>query len=251
MQANELIEIMKGKIPFNRETLSDLSELIEEFPYFQTAHLLHTLNLQANRDTRFPARVAETACYVSDRRKFFYWVEKDFFSSSLSELAEKNEDSSLNTPFDLIDFFLSEKEEKIKKGPSPHTNTEPQLISTDYISYFLSEKTENQESLEVVPMQHQDTIDKFLSENEKTPIKIQLKDTEDKKEEMSDFDLEEVSEDSFFSETLAKIYLKQKKYEKALEIIRKLNLIYPEKSIYFADQIRFLEKVIINANKIK
>jgi len=250
MQAKELIDIMKGKTPFNKDTLSDLSELIEQYPYFQTAHLLHTLNLQANRDTRFPARVAETACYINDRRKFFYWVEKDFFSSSLIKLMEKKEDSTLDTPFDLVDFFLSEKGGKAKKELSSQINTSDQLASTDYMSYLLSDETVSQESLEVTPMQHQDTIDKFLSENEKAPVKIHLDDLEDKKE-VPDFDLDEVPEDSFFSETLAKIYLKQKKYEKALEIIRKLNLIYPEKSIYFADQIRFLEKVIINANKIK
>ena len=36
-------------------------------------------------------------------------------------------------------------------------------------------------------------------------------------------------------------------YDKALEIIKKLNLKYPKKNTYFADQIRFLEKLIINA----
>ena len=251
MQAKELIGIMKGKIPFNRETLSDLSELIEQYPYFQTAHLLHTLNLQANRDTRFPARVAETACYINDRRKLFYWVEKDFFSSSLIELLENKDGSNLNTPFDLVDFFLSEKGEKAKKELPTQADTTSQLASNDYISYLLSDEAENREPLEVVPMQHQDTIDKFLSETEKAPIKINLKDSENQEEEEPLFDLDDTPEDSFFSETLAKIYLKQKKYEKALEIIRKLNLIYPEKNIYFADQIRFLEKLIINANKIK
>ena len=38
-------------------------------------------------------------------------------------------------------------------------------------------------------------------------------------------------------------------YEKALQIIQNLNLKYPEKNIYFADQIRFLEKLIINTKK--
>ena len=33
------------------------------------------------------------------------------------------------------------------------------------------------------------------------------------------------------------------------EIIKNLNLKYPEKNVYFADQIRFLEKLIINTKK--
>ena len=59
---------------------------------------------------------------------------------------------------------------------------------------------------------------------------------------------EELLDESYFTETLAKIYIKQRKYSRALEIIRSLYLKYPEKNVYFADQIRFLEKLIINNN---
>lgn len=34
---------------------------------------------------------------------------------------------------------------------------------------------------------------------------------------------------------------------KRWKLIKKLNLKYPKKNTYFADQIRFLEKLIINA----
>ncbi len=55
-----------------------------------------------------------------------------------------------------------------------------------------------------------------------------------------------VQDDSLLSESLAKIYIKQRRYAKAFEIISNLSLKYPEKSIYFADQLRFLQKLIIN-----
>ncbi len=57
-------------------------------------------------------------------------------------------------------------------------------------------------------------------------------------------------DDSMLSESLAKIYIKQRKYSKAYEIIRNLSLNFPEKSIYFADQMRFLQKLIINQRYI-
>ena len=57
------------------------------------------------------------------------------------------------------------------------------------------------------------------------------------------------SDEGVFTETLARIYIKQGRYSKALEIIRRLSLNYPKKNAYFADQIRFLEKLIINNNK--
>lgn len=51
---------------------------------------------------------------------------------------------------------------------------------------------------------------------------------------------------SLLSESLAKIFIRQHQYERAYEIISQLSLKYPEKSVYFADQMRFLRKVINN-----
>jgi len=48
------------------------------------------------------------------------------------------------------------------------------------------------------------------------------------------------------SESLAKIFIKRGRYDKAYEIIHQLSLNFPEKSVYFADQLRFLRKLIIN-----
>lgn len=46
------------------------------------------------------------------------------------------------------------------------------------------------------------------------------------------------------TESFARILIKNHNYAKALDIITELNLKNPEKSIYFADQIRFLKKLI-------
>lgn len=54
-------------------------------------------------------------------------------------------------------------------------------------------------------------------------------------------------EESSLNETLAKVYIRQGKYEQAYEILSRLNLNIPEKSVYFADQLRFLQKLIINS----
>ena len=43
---------------------------------------------------------------------------------------------------------------------------------------------------------------------------------------------------------LAKIFIKQQRFDRAHEIISKISLNNPEKSVYFANQLRFLEKLI-------
>ncbi|MDE6811934.1 MAG: hypothetical protein K2J15_06230 [Muribaculaceae bacterium] len=56
----------------------------------------------------------------------------------------------------------------------------------------------------------------------------------------------ETEEAPALTESFARILIKNRNYKKALQIIQELNLKNPEKSIYFADQIRFLKKLIIN-----
>ena len=74
---------------------------------------------------------------------------------------------------------------------------------------------------------------------------------EAEKQEIADAPVQnpEVSDDSMLSESLAKMYIARKKYSQALEIIESINLNFPEKSIYFADQIRFLRKLVLIQQK--
>ncbi|MDE7142415.1 MAG: hypothetical protein K2O33_05955 [Muribaculaceae bacterium] len=50
---------------------------------------------------------------------------------------------------------------------------------------------------------------------------------------------------ALLSESLAKIFIKTRRYDKAYEILERLSLEFPEKSRYFADQLRFLRKLIL------
>jgi hypothetical protein len=80
-------------------------------------------------------------------------------------------------------------------------------------------------------------IDKFISDNpkivprEKTETPIETK-------ESAKFDQNEL-----MTETLAKVYLEQKNYKKAIQSYKILSLKYPEKSGFFADRIKAVQKI--------
>ncbi|MBN1949820.1 MAG: tetratricopeptide repeat protein [Bacteroidales bacterium] len=81
-------------------------------------------------------------------------------------------------------------------------------------------------------------IDKFIQEN---PRILPLEKTATN-EDMSAESIKE--HESFFTDTLAKIYIKQGNYAKAIFAYEKLSLKYPEKSTYFAGQISKIKKLI-------
>lgn len=74
-------------------------------------------------------------------------------------------------------------------------------------------------------------------------IRNQRKKQNEKKSSLTS--AEEPAENSMLSESLAKIYIKTGRYERAYEILARLSLAFPEKNAYFADQLRFLRKLML------
>ncbi|MDR0427780.1 MAG: hypothetical protein LBH12_04155 [Dysgonamonadaceae bacterium] len=238
MQSDHRIELIPPKRFFGAETLSELAALTENYPYFQIAHILYALSLKANKDNRYYSELRKASCYAGDRKQLFYGMNEGF-------IPPEDDSDSDETSFNLIDFYLSTNE---KEEDNLSEETLSEIISasngsSDYLAYNANETQDNPQEKPL--LRHQDIIDKFLEEDKKSPIRISLK--EEPEDWESPAEKSETSEESDSgSKTLVKIYIKQKKYDKALEIIRKLSLLYPEKNRYFADQIQFLEKVIIH-----
>jgi len=86
-----------------------------------------------------------------------------------------------------------------------------------------------------------DLIDKFIKNSPKINID---------KEYKSDIEIipESKIKDDLITETLAKIYIDQKKYNKAIKAYNILSLKYPKKSSFFADQIERIKKKKKNNN---
>lgn len=230
----------------NRDTLYELRAIVARYPYFQTARLLLLNNLYLLHEPDFGTELRRSVLYVSDRRALCRLIEGYTERVVPDTETMMAEEPGVDRTLSLIDAFLGTLPEE--QGSALPLAAD---VVGDYATRFLlgddSEKSADA-SLEL--------IDRFLAENDSkseaasdsTASGLQmpqpaLSEGSSSIDEVMD---ENSLDESYFTETLAKIYIKQHKYSRALEIIRSLYLKYPEKNIYFADQIRFLKKLIIN-----
>ena len=277
MTPETLLSWMRQPEALDRGTLEELCMLLARYPYFQTARLLYLKNLYVLRDASFADELRQAVLFVADRRMLFQLIEGCLYDrraagkARLAAAAEK-EEPSVDRTLALIDAFLADMpEEQSKQMELDYT--------MDYMAYLMQGSADDggaggpgEETLDVPRLRGQELIDGFLkragNETPEESVKVEITEPFVQNEELfqtqdvpsakddAEEDDDEGTEnqtaasdlgDSYFTETLAKIYIKQHRYEKALEIIKKLSLNYPKKNAYFADQIRFLEKLIINA----
>ncbi len=244
----DIVELINHPEQMDRDTLYELRSQLALHPYFQTIRLLMLQNLYLLHDPAFDEELRRAAVYITDRRKLFNLVEAAHYQ--IRPTANSNQptvnDKKESRTMALIDTFLDSipaeepEEKKTKRRPTPKDAT------VDYVAYLL-ESEDNEPNKDTPQMQGQDLIDHFLQEEQGRILLNELRD-EDEPTDTPAIE-EEPAEEEYFTETLARIYIKQGRYQKALEIIQRLSSNFPEKNAYFADQIRFLEKLIINSNK--
>ena len=251
----DILELIKHPERMDRDTLYELRSEVALYPYHQTVRLLMLQNLYLLHDPSFDEELRRAAVYITDRRVLFNMVEAAHYQHRKAPSAPA---SSLNSQFSslnshdrtvsLIDSFLDsipqeEEPKSRKRRPTPAD------AAIDYVAYLIDTEGDDAIQPENVPeMRGQSLIDTFINTDKGKfslrDVPLPADDTPQKASEPE----EEVGEE-YFTETLARIYIKQGRYSKALEIIRRLSLQVPKKNAYFADQIRFLEKVIINNSK--
>lgn len=235
----------------DRDTLYELRSLLALHPYYQPTRLLMLRNLHLLHDVTFDEELRRAALYITDRRTIFDMIEgmhyelRQQVSSNL-----QNSQSTTNRTADLIDNFLdsipAEESLKTDKGRKPT----PADAAVDYVAYLLGNEEWENDNRQSPHMKGQDLIDNFL-EQEQGRILLSELSHEQSADEQPDMSETEDNEEEYFTETLARIYIKQGHYQKALDIIGRLNQQFPHKNAYFADQMRFLEKLIINSKKSK
>ncbi|MFD2099684.1 hypothetical protein [Flagellimonas iocasae] len=155
------------------------------------------------------------------------------FKSKSPEKSKEEKQVKIEEPTKTEEKSTADTDLQLGK-PIPFTKKEKHSF-TEWLQ--LTSKTSEQEPEadvmeELEKKKKFDLLDKFIENNpkivpqENTNPKVDIKSS-------TKFDKNEL-----MTETLAKVYLEQKKYKKAIQAFKILSLKYPEKSGFFADQIR-------------
>src|ERR1035437_5346965 len=258
MNRNDFLNMIEDTAPVNRQMIGEVYELIDIFPYFQSAHMLLLKGLHSNEDVKFENQLRNSAIHVGDR-EVLYWLLKTKLSQmpdtmnqatghSIMIAAEPDNIEPAGVIFLLDDETVPSEDKVFFMDPGfslPELTDLLELdLDEDESRIFPTEEAnlENPEHLEKTSKKQlqSELIDKFIIANPR--IESQKDKTYVSNDDISKPFVEEAG--GLVTETLAKIYVNQGYYSKAMDIYEKLSLKFPEKSSYFASQIEKVKEYI-------
>jgi hypothetical protein len=252
-----------------------LDTVLTAFPYFQSARVLRLKHLYNQDSFKYNYALKIAAAFTTDRSILFDFITSDSFISVQKGLYEKkleelmnmsvigSEEVIVDTKLPTIDpleqsILTSIKEAtqttveqkvsaKLEIGkPLEFSKNEKhsfqEWLQLSRLQPIIREETiKNTVSIEDEKKKKIDLIDKFIENNPKiSPIAKDATVTA----------IEPIADDTSYlmTETLARVYLEQKKYAKAIQAYEILILKYPEKSSFFADRISDIKILQQNNN---
>jgi tetratricopeptide (TPR) repeat protein len=268
----------------NEKQTEALGNLLDEFPYFQSARALRLKGLYNLNSFKYNFALKVTAAHTTDRTVLFDFITSDSFTAIQKGLYDKK-------ALELLDITVVDSEIIIQEEKLEHKiNTLEQSILTSIkealplesnenlktpeeklaigtpLDFSISEQHSFQEWLQLsrtqpivretesvntsktLPIIDEDKkkkaalIDKFIETSPKiSPVKHGVAST-------VTFDLNKDDNSYLMTETLARVYLEQKKYQKAIQAYEILILKYPEKSSFFANRISDIKILQQNNN---
>ncbi|MDI9257855.1 tetratricopeptide repeat protein [Flavobacterium sedimenticola] len=251
-----------------------LDDVLSSFPYFQSARVLKLKHLYNQDSFQYNYALKVTAAYTTDRSILFDFITSDSFVSVQKGLYEKKLEELMNMRVIGSEHVVvasqpqavNSLEQSIltsikEAGGEEEQKASEKLSIGKPLEFSKNEKHSFQEWLQLSrlkPIQREEIpkntfpqqdekqrklelIDKFIESNPKIPAVSK---------EATTPVIEPVIEDTshLMTETLARVYLEQKKYSKAIQAYEILILKYPEKSSFFADRISDIKVLQQNNN---
>ena len=251
-----------------------LDQVLRAFPYFQSARVLKLKHLYNQDSFNYNHALKVSAAYTTDRSILFDFITSDSFVSVQKGHYEKKLE-------ELMNIKVIGLEEVKVAYQEPTVNPLEQSILTSIKEAGIDETQKVEEKLELgKPLEFSKNEKHSFQEwlqlsrlkpivrEETAPKSAPVEEAKKKKLELIDkfiennpkiipvakdavvATIEPFSEDTshLMTETLARVYLEQKKYSKAIQAYEILILKYPEKSSFFANRISDIKILQQNNN---
>ena len=267
MNTNDYINLLNNSKAINDKQTLILETIVNEFPFYQSARALYLKGLYNQESFRYNYELKKTAAHTTDRSVLFDFITSDDFKIFQQEIYDKYQAEIQNiivADFEYVEeenrpvainsisktttstetYFVSEQQETNKEVEAAleigkpfqfdknETHSFSEWLQLAKIAPIVREETEKQMNVSSELEKKFDLIEKFIELNPKI---TKAKDTT-----VVPINIAKSNEtpSSIMTETLAQIYLEQKKYSKAIQAYEILILKYPEKSSFFADRIK-------------
>ena len=267
MNTNDYINLLNNSKAINDKQTLVLETIVNEFPFYQSARALYLKGLYNQESFRYNYELKKTAAHTTDRSVLFDFITSDNFKIFQQEVYDKYQaeiQSIIVSDFEYVEeqnrpvninsisktttstetYFVSEQQENNKEVEAAleigkplqfeknETHSFSEWLQLAKITPIVREEAEKQIHVSSELEKKFDLIEKFIELNPKIS---QAKDTTS-----IPINIAKSNEtpSSIMTETLAQIYLEQKKYSKAIQAYEILILKYPEKSSFFADRIK-------------
>ena len=297
MNTKTYIYLLANPQKISQEHQDELSDLIEEYPYFQSARALQLKGLKNSNNYLYNDSLKLTAAYTADRNILFEYITSDhFIQNEISELIQQHDESVIEIEvvseniskqvsieidnqikgelkkaeailnpdlFHRKEGYINELVEanKTEATPSIKEILEVELEENQPLDFTKEDGHSFSEWLKLtsatpiirkeiketssINKQNFDLIDKFIQDKPKLKQGVNSTKTAANNEVQKNLASQySRTSEALMTETLAKVYLQQKNFKKALQAYHILSLKYPEKSGFFADQIRAINKQI-------
>ena len=192
----------------NQEHLIEIERLIYKYPYCQNIYAIYLKFLKDQNKYNYDEILKKTAIITFNRKQLHSWLNEN----------GKTDSKKIEVKYSNPRKNFGENE--IKKS------------FNEWIAW-----TREKSKLDLKNSNNLKIINDFLEKNPKMPKVI---DSNNINKNIENYIF---NEDEFMTETLAKLYLKQEKYDNALIAYKILSLNYPEKNSLFANQIKLIKKL--------
>ena len=258
MNLTELTSLLHYPNAISKKQTFEIEEILETYPYFQSARIIHLKGLKNQNSFKYNTALKLTAAYTTNRTILFDFITSESLDASHSlEIEKELIENSDVVGVELIEGAIDKISSDLGKTDLDKIQVAAEKLEIGKPLVFdLSEMHSFHQWLQLTslkPIEREATIPSAIQKEKdgkfdliedfiKSKPKIQPLSSND----TTNIAVESTTENkNLMTETLARVYLEQKQYGKAIQAFKILSLKYPEKSSFFADRIKaikFLQK---------